>query len=59
MSREDVWEYLQEALLPEVASRQVQQTKPTSLEKMLGVVADLVDDKHATLSLPEVRSYLY
>lgn len=53
-----MWEYLQEALLPEVASRQVQQTKPTSLE-MLGVVADLVDDKHATLSLPEVRSYLY
>ena len=54
-----MWEYLQEALLPEVANRQVQHTKPTTLENMLGVVADLVDDKHATLSLPEVRSYLY
>ena len=54
-----MWEYLQEALLPEVANRQVQHTKPTTLENMLEVVADLVDDKHATLSLPEVRSYLY
>ena len=34
-------------------------TKLTTLENMLEVVADLVDDKHATLSLPEVRSYLY
>ena len=57
MSKEDVWEYLQEAMLPEVVSRQVQQSKPTSLENMLGVVADLVDEKHATLSLPKVRFY--
>ena len=56
MSKQDVGQYLQEALLPEVASRQVKLTAgPMTLEHLLGAVARLVDDKHATLSLPEVR----
>lgn len=53
-----MWGYLQEALLPEVASRQVQvATNPMLLEHLLGVVADLVNSKHATLTLPEVRYF--
>lgn len=55
MSKQDVGVYLREALLPEVASRQVKLTAtPMTLKYLLEVVARVVD-KHATLSLPEVR----
>ena len=60
MTGQDVGAYLQDALLPEVASRQVKQTeKPMTLEHLVGAVARLVEDKHSTLSLPEVRSIYY
>lgn len=56
MTKQDVGAYLQDALLPEVANRQVKLTeKPTTLEHLVGVVASLVEDKHSTLALPEVR----
>lgn len=51
-----MWRYVQEALFPKVTSRQMQVTpSPMLLEHLLGVVADLVDSKHATLTLSEVR----
>ena len=50
-------------MLPEVERRQAKLTAgPMTLEHLLGVVehllgvvAHLVDDKHATLTLPEVK----
>ena len=43
-------------MLPEVTSRQVKLIeKPKTMEHLVEVVAGLVDNKHATLSLPEVR----
>ncbi len=55
ISEEDLWGYLDEAVLPEVRNRQVRLTaKPQTLEYLLGEVTRLVDDKHAQLHLPEV-----